>query len=195
MPPGRADRMNTVLQLHLSLIFAAALAAYAVARRNWLAAGLQFVIFLGIGEASVMFFVRRRLRRIQEEAEGFRISLDSVNLDEARSRALAALAVSDRCRSVARAEPVSTTELPPTVSDIISRYSRCVFPAGDVLELGSRDRGFVDVGRTYYGARLLVRELDQGLFESEETDLPTSDLRPDYPSLLHWVAKAVGKLG
>ena len=185
--------MKDFLQLHLSLVLAAAVIAHVSSRSTWLAFGVVFVISFGMIEGAVMFFIKKRLRTILQEKEEFQRSLHAMTLDEARSQSLSAIASSIHCKPVVQSNPDPTKELPTTVSDIFSRYARIVFPAGDLLDLGSRAGGFIDVGRTYDGARLLVRETDQGLFESESQDFPTPEAVPDYPSVFHWIAQIIGR--
>ena len=178
------------LQIHLSIVLAAVIVARLSTRNSLLTTGLVFITCLLLLEGIVMGFIKKRLKRIQAEGLAFRFSVESLSLDEAREKALEAIAASVNCKGSSSDSSV-VIEAPNTVKDIFSRYKRITFPAGDLLELGLREEGFIHVGRTYDDAELVVRMSDQGLFESEGHSLPSTDEQPDYPSLLHWIAKRV----
>ncbi len=178
--------MRTSAQLHLSAFPASAMVAFIGARNDWLTGGLLFVASLGVIEGCAMFLLNWRLRKIRQEEQEFRSSLESTSLDEARSKALAVLPA---LRTVVRQNSELTRELPVTALEVFTRYSRVVFPAGDFLEPGSKERGFVRLGRTSDGAVLIIREGDETLFEWEGPDLPTTGARPDYPSIFHWIIR------
>lgn len=171
---------------HLSAVLAAAMVAFIVARNDWLTGGLVFVVSLGVIEGCVMFLLNWRQRKIRQEEQEFRSSLESISLDGARSKALAVLPA---LKTVVRQDSELPRELPATALEVFARYSRVVFPAGDFLELGSKERGFVRIGRTFDGAVLIIREGDEALFEWEGSDLPTTGARPDYPSVFHWIVR------
>ena len=54
--------------------------AYLTERGSWLAIGVVFIICFGVIEGGVVFFLRQRLRRMRQEEEEFRRSLDSIIL-------------------------------------------------------------------------------------------------------------------
>jgi hypothetical protein len=178
--------VRTSPQVHLSAVLAAVVVACLVARHDWLTGGLVFLTSLGVIEGCIMFLLNWRLRKIRQEEQDFRSSLESTSLDQAR---LSALAVLPGLKTVARPVSELVPELPATVLEVFARYSRVVFPAGDFLELGSKERGFVHIGRTFDGAALIIREADEALFEWEGPDLPTMGARPDYPSVFHWIVR------
>ncbi len=191
MPPEPAHKpVKTSLQIHLSALLGAALVAYLTARGIGVTTVAVFVVCLLVIDGGVMFFLKQRVHKLRQEGEDFQRSLESVTLDEARSKALEALAKSHHCRPEIQSDS-PPMELPATVSDIFSRYKRVAFRAGDLLELGAKERGFIHVGRTYDGAKLIVREADEGLFESEGPDSLGADARANYPSLLHWIFQTI----
>lgn len=176
------------LRVHVPVLCAAVLVAFLTAGASWLAATAIFAVsFAGI-DGLVVFVLRSRLRNIEREAIEFEKRAYSGTMDEARAKALAIFSESRGCRAVARTSSEPDRGLPVTVFEVFDKYERVVFHDGDILVLGSIDRGFIHVGKTFDGSDLLVRLADEGLFESDDAAQPTEGSRPTYPSILHWVA-------
>jgi len=181
--------MKPSLQLHLSLIMAAALVALLFNQGgDWLRGGAIFFVSLLIAEILTISLMHRRLASLRNEGEAFEASLASISASEAESGALAALEQAD---DVELSEVSSPVESPAAVSALFTRYSRIVFPAGDYLELGSRQDSHVEVGRGLDGVRLIVREADGALFEWDGAGYPPPDHPPDYPTVYHWILKGL----
>lgn len=176
--------MAVSMQIHLSAILGSVLVAYLTAHGDWLVGGIIFAICFGLIEGGVMLLLNWRRKGIRQEEQEFRHSLQAMSFSQARSGAFASLA---NLKSVILPTSSPSTAVPAVVRDVFSRYERVVFPAGDVLELGTAERGFVRVGHTFDGAELIVREADGSLFEWDGIDFPGVDAKPDYPSIFHWI--------
>ena len=176
------------VQIHASLLCAAALIAYLTARGSWPMMVLVFgACFIGT-EGVVNLLLGRRRQSLRREANDFERAVNSRTLDQARSAAFEALSEAKRCRPTARSGSESLMGLPISLREVFGKYDRVVFTSGDLLELGSRDGGFIHVGSTFDGGKLLVRDSDGVLFEWDRPGLPDNDARPEYPSLFHWIA-------
>lgn len=178
--------MKGPLQLHFAALLAAVMIAFLAAGGDWGRGAIVFVAALGVIEGVVMFLISKRLRKLREEQRMFQSSLEALPLEAARSAALAAVV---RLGSAAEARVTPNGEVPSVAAELFTRYKRIVFPTGDLLELGQNEQGFISVGRAFDGARLVIRESDGALFESDGDNLVPSETRPDYPSLFHWIVK------
>jgi hypothetical protein len=185
--------MRTRIQLHLSIALASGLVGYASAKGDWIAIVIVALISKGAIEIAVASTLKWRLTQLRREEELFRLSLSSMPVDEARQRALSALANHKKCRSFARAATSLPPAVPVTVREIFSIYERVEFDTGDRLELLREEVGYIYVGKTYDEADLIIRDVDQGLFEWDRRDHPSQEETPDYPSIFHWIAHNTGE--
>ena len=128
---------------------------------EWSKGLFAFLAGFAIIDGSATFLIARRLRRVGEEGHAFRRSLDALPTEDARLEALSVVA---GLESSANTGAMPSAGVPAAVAEIFSRYQRIVFPGGDRLELGRSERGFIDVGRSFDGPRLLVRESDGALY-------------------------------
>ena len=181
--------MKPPFQLHISLLLAAAFIALLSNRRgDWVRGTVTFVLTFAIIEGVVMTLLRRRFETLRYEAQEFEQSLANMSQSEAQASALTAL---EGLNGVTLRGSGQSGSMPDVVSGIFGRYSRIELPSGAYLELGSRQDGFTQVGRTFDGISLIVRDMDGSLFEWDEPGNPPAEQSSVYPSIYHWVVKNV----
>jgi len=145
-----------------------------------------FGVIVGLVEFSLWGFVSWRSRANRALEQEFRHEMSAMTPERARNQAFAVLQRSDH---LSRLGPPPDQALPEAVREVFGSYHRASFSLGDVLELGKQEQGFVEVGKTFDGARLLVRAGDGGLFEWDGADVPPSGALADFPTLFHWIAR------
>jgi hypothetical protein len=167
--------MPRIVRLHLCAILSAAGLAYLATRGDLLGSGTVFLASLGLIEKCINVFLRGRLRTIRREGLRFNQALRSIAIElkrlGARTIGLAALSHPRRYRVLGRLGEIPV-DLPSTVNEVFSRFQGISFASEDVLELGWRGHGFVNVGRAFDGSESVVRESDPQVFELDALSLP-----------------------
>lgn len=183
--------MSDRLQLHCSLVLGAGVVCYLFGGISWHSL-VAFLFLWGALEYAVNGAIKGRLRTLRQEGERFERSIISLGLAEANSRATEALRASQGCSTLEIDPSIPAPDgLPEGLFRVFSRYQRVSFPSGDVLELGDRNGDYIQVGSTFDGAPILARLKDASIFEWDSGGIPPLDQMPDYPSLSHWIVKAI----
>jgi hypothetical protein len=177
--------MTKTYQFHLVVISLALGLAYSIRSASAWPRFVTFGLVAGVFEFGLLVFLAWGRRVNQAVVQEFNRDIAAMTQAQARDRSFAVLERSNHVRHVG---PLPDQMLPLAVREVFEAYNCATFTLGDVLKLGRSDQGFVEVGTTTDGARLLVRDQDGGLFEWAGAGVPRPDAAADYPTLYHWIA-------
>jgi hypothetical protein len=180
--------MKEPLQLHIALLAFALAVAWMVHPATVGSSMALFGAILVVMEGSAWVFLAWTRIVGRKAVEEFKRDLASMTPDQAREKTLAALKLSDH---VLQSRTSSDPTLPAPICALFCVYERATFASGDLLEMGSRAQGFIEVGRTFDGARVLFREEDGATFEWDALGTPSASAPADFPTLYHWIAAQV----
>jgi len=178
------SRQMDRFQVHGTLTVASTAIAYFVAGSLSARFVLTFVITITLLEWIWHMSMKKATAAIQRRDAKFSREMLSTDMEEARRDALRLVELS--AKKSRRHSPLPH-DLPPSVREVFSDFEAITSNVGEVLRIGPVHDGFVEVGETFYGAKVRVRLSDGRLFEMDDEGPNAPKAGLEYLSLYHWI--------